>query len=69
MVAFDLVLSAVGDGALGVGELLLVGGECWDLGDCPEVLGTGTTEASSSGSCCDAVARKKEIKCFIRTFA
>lgn len=50
--AFVLVLSALGEGcALCVGELLLAGGECWTLGDCPEVFATGTAEASSSGSC------------------
>lgn len=49
--ALALVLSALGEGVLCVGELLLAGDECWALGDCPEVFGTGTAEASSSGSC------------------
>lgn len=49
--ALALVLSAVGKGVLCDGELLLTGGECWDLGDCPEDFGIGTTEASSSCSC------------------
>lgn len=49
--ALALVLSAVGEGVLFVGELLLAGGECWALGDCPEVFGKGTAEASASGSC------------------
>lgn len=50
-VALALVFSAVGEGVLCAGEFLLAGGECWVLGDCPEVFGTGTPEASSSGSC------------------
>lgn len=45
------MLSAVGEGVLCAGEVLLADGECWVLGDCPDVFGTKPAEASSSGSC------------------
>lgn len=45
---FPLVFSAMGEEFLSVGEALVVAGESWAFGDCPEGFAAETTAASSS---------------------